>query len=151
MSPIIWDEAGMRLLGQRDKRWRHWTTAYEISWIDWICRSDPVWMQSIFRVLEEYHGFIKYCGFRELWSVWIEIFCSFENKKLAVCEHVWVSRKVCVHCHHFFLVMYCIQYVWTLKGACAVWFDGSARFRDQFCLCYVSWRGVFSKYRDTFE
>jgi len=32
----------------------------------------PVWIRSIFRVLDKYHGFMKYFGFRVSLSVWVE-------------------------------------------------------------------------------
>lgn len=37
----------------------------------------PVWVQSIFGVLESYHGFVKYFGFDDSLSVWIKDFLWF--------------------------------------------------------------------------
>jgi hypothetical protein len=32
----------------------------------------PIWMQSIFEVLEKYYGFTEYFGFQKVLGVWIQ-------------------------------------------------------------------------------
>jgi hypothetical protein len=43
----------------------------------------PVWIQSIFGVLQKYHGFTKYFGIDTQGGVWMLKNCSFENYSVA--------------------------------------------------------------------